>query len=320
MEKMNIYLLGILWKKRINILKVGILALLVSITIALLIPPRFKSEATIYPANLTSYSDETPTEQLMQFLNSIEVKEIIRKNYSLYQHYKIDSTNKLAETYYFNIVKENIILNQTKYGSIEIIVYDQSPQMAKDLVEGIIDAVNDHIRFSKNQKISEYNQANKLFMSTRKKSMDSVDVLLKDFSEKFGINNYSDKIGNAAKYYYKSIPEGRSEGLAIKLGELEIQGKEEQWKERKTKVWSDQFNIYLGDFNASLQELDKGVRDIDKKITYTTIASKPITPEAKDSPKRTVIVFVFTLSAVLLVSLYYIFEDKIKSLKEVINK
>ncbi len=320
MEKMNIHLLSLLWKKKNLLLKIGFSALFVSIIIALLIPPRFKSEATIYPANLTSFSDETPTEQLMQFLNSVEVKENIRKKYNLYKHYKIDSTDKLAETYYFNIIRENVILNQTKYGSIEIVVYDQNPNMAKDLVEGIIDAVNEHIRYSKNEKIAEYNQTNMLFMGSRKKSMDSVDILLKDFSEKYGINNYSDKIENAAKYYYKSIPEGRSDGLAKKLVELEFQGKEEQWKERKTKVWSEQFNIYLGDFNASLQEYDKGVRDIEKKITYTTVASKPIVPEAKDSPKRTFIVVAFTLSAVLLSSIYIIFEDKIKSLKQIINK
>jgi len=318
MEKMNIFLLRILWKKRKNILKIGITVLFISIAIALLIPPKYKSEATIYPANLTSFSDETPTEQLMQFLNSVEVKEIIRDKYNLYKHYKINSNDALAETYYFNTINENVILNQTKFGSIEIIVYDHSPKMAKDLVEGIIDAVNEHIRFSKNQKIAEYNQTSKMFMLTRKESMDSVDILLKDFSEKYGINNYSDKIENAARYYYKSIPEGRSDGLAKKLVELELQGKEEQWKERKTKIWSEQFNVYLADFNASLQEYDKGVRDVKKKITYTTIASKPIMPVAKDSPKRTIIVFTFTIVSILLTSIYYIFEDKIKSIKEVI--
>jgi LPS O-antigen subunit length determinant protein (WzzB/FepE family) len=320
MEKMNLHLLSILWKKRKSIFVVGLVSCIASVIISLVITPRYKSEATIYPANLTSYSDETPTEQLMQFLNSVEVKEIIRKKYNLYKHYEIDSSYQLAETYYFNTIKENVIFNQTKYGSIEIIVFDKSPKMAKDLVEGIIDAVNEHIRQSKNDKIAEYNQTNLMFMGTRKKSMDSVDILLKDFSEKFGINNYSDKIENAAKYYYKSIPEGRSDALSKKLDELELQGIEEQWKERKTKIWSEQFKIYMGDFNASLQELDKGVRDMDKKITYTTIASKPVIPQAKDAPKRSIIVIVFTLTAVLMISIYYIFEDKLKSLKEVVLK
>jgi LPS O-antigen subunit length determinant protein (WzzB/FepE family) len=320
MKKMNLHLLSILWKKRKSIFVVGLVSCIASVIISLVITPRYKSEATIYPANLTSYSDETPTEQLMQFLNSVEVKEIIRKKYNLYKHYEIDSSYQLAETYYFNTIKENVIFNQTKYGSIEIIVFDKSPKMAKDLVEGIINAVNEHIRQSKNDKIAEYNQTSLMFMGTRKKSMDSVDILLKDFSEKFGINNYSDKIGNAAKYYYKSIPEGRSDALSKKLDELELQGIEEQWKERKTKIWSEQFRIYMGDFNASLQELDKGVRDMDKKITYTTIASKPVIPQEKDAPKRSIIVIVFTLTAVLMISIYYIFEDKLKSLKEVVLK
>ena len=315
MNKMNLQIISILWRNRKFLSYAIAVSIILSSIVSLLIPPKYKADGIIYPVNLKSLSDETPTDQLMQFLNSYEVKEIIRKKFNLDEHYKINPNDRLALSYYLNNLKENVLFHQTKYGSIEILVYDEHPKMAYDMVYGIIDAVNEHINKSIDEKIIEYNNANKLFMASRRKCMDSIDFLLKDFSDRYGINNYNDKIENAARYYYKSIPEGRSDLLGKKLDELESQGKEEQWKERKTKIWSEQFKLYLGDYNASLQEYDKGVRDVDKKITYTILASKPVLPIAKDSPKRTLIVFLTAIISLIACIIFIVLREKFKEIK-----
>jgi LPS O-antigen subunit length determinant protein (WzzB/FepE family) len=73
-------------------------------------------------------------------------------------------------------------------------------------------------------------------------------------------------------------------------------------------------------FNESRQELDKAIRDIYKKFTYVTIASKPVIPVAKDSPKRTLIVLFTTVISVIVSCLFIILSEKLKTIKEEFNK
>jgi LPS O-antigen subunit length determinant protein (WzzB/FepE family) len=309
MKKMNLMLVHLLWKYRKILIYVFIISVLLSSIVALLIPPRYKSEAIIYPANLKVLSDETPTDQLMQFLNSFEVKEIIREKLKLDEHYKIKPTSKLAQVEYLNTIKENVSLNQTKYGSIEILVYDEVPKMAYDIVYGIIDGVNKHIRNSLNLKTEEFVKMHLDYTESKKRRMDSLEIVLKDLSKDYGLLDYFIQVEQASKSYYREVPNGKAQKLEEVMTKLGQKG----------VIYMNLMEQYKSDmlyFNESRQEYEKGIRDINKKFTYVTIASKPVIPVAKDSPKRTLIVVFITFISLIFSCLIIILTEKLKTIKE----
>ena len=73
------------------------------------IKPRYKSQAVLYPSNLTKYSDESPTEQLIQLLQASDIRDSVIKAFNLYEHYGIDSVNnKTHRTEIFKMYDHNV--------------------------------------------------------------------------------------------------------------------------------------------------------------------------------------------------------------------
>jgi len=313
MNKMNLILIALIWKNRKVLIYITLISILISSIIALVIPPRYKTEAVIYPANLKSYSDETPTDQLMQFLSSYEVKEIIRKKLKLDEHYEIKSEEKLALVYYLNTIKENVILNQTKYGSIEILVYDKDPKMAYDMIYAIIDGVNEHIRNSLNSKTEEFINMHNIYYNSKKRRMDSLETVIKGLSKDYGLLNYFIQVEQASKSYYREVPNGKAQKLEEVMAKLGQKGV-------TYMNLMEQYNSDMLYFNESRQEFDKGIRDMNKKFTYVTIASKPIIPVVKDSPKRTLMVSFITIITLIVSCLFIILKEKLKTIKEKFNE
>ena len=70
----SIYYLALKW--RWHLICVGVVAFLSSLVFssAYFIPPKFKSTAVVYPVNLIPYSNESATEQLLQLLQSGDVR------------------------------------------------------------------------------------------------------------------------------------------------------------------------------------------------------------------------------------------------------
>lgn len=150
-------LLVLLWKWRKVLIGVTLLAALVSAGISLTMDEYYKSVAIIFPAKsssvtlrsnanekdkLTEFGEEESAEQLLQILGSAEVRDKIISTYDLYDHYGVDSTEDFART---KVVKEyegNISFERTKYGSIEIEVLDQDPEIAAAIANDIANYVD----------------------------------------------------------------------------------------------------------------------------------------------------------------------------------
>jgi hypothetical protein len=106
------------------------------------IAPEYKSTAIIYPSNLMHYSEENPIEQMLQWFESVEIKNNVIEENQLIKHYNIDENDNL---YYYKLIKEydeNISVKETRYESAEIVVIDESPEIAFNIVNSIIKNFN----------------------------------------------------------------------------------------------------------------------------------------------------------------------------------
>ena len=105
----------LIYKKRIHLLIVCSVALVASVIVSYLIPEKYKSTVVLYPANSTSVSQTLATdmntekgllqfgeneevEQMMQMLQSNDIRNRIVEKYNLIEHYRIDPNTKYLYT------------------------------------------------------------------------------------------------------------------------------------------------------------------------------------------------------------------------------
>ncbi|MDF2448871.1 MAG: uncharacterized protein K0R26_1375 [Bacteroidota bacterium] len=285
------------WRK---LVVVGILAVLAGFIISspLVIKPLYKSYAVVYPVNLSPSSEESNTEQLLQWFNSEEVKRAVEKRFHLKEHYKIDSTDEKSETYFNLRYKELVSINATLYESIEISVKDQSKELARNIVQGIIEETNKLISSVKKQRLREYIHTNEQELKISGAKIDSLKYLINTIRKTYNIMDFQYQ----SKYIAKEISKGSklselnartAEGLSLQRTELE----------RLREVMTSQIFTY----NELRTNIDKYHLDVANDISYTNVVSKPTLPDSKCYPIRSLIVAIITLSSLLIACIIIVF-------------
>ena len=285
------------WKK---LLIISIISVIVGVFISseMVIKPLYKSYAIVYPINLAPSSEESNTEQLLQWFNSEEVKQVVAKKFNLFTHYKIDTSDVKHQTYFNLKYKELISINATLYESVEITVKDQSPEMSKKIVQGIIDATNDLIMSAKKEVLKEYiyNYQNELKLSAI--SIDSIKTLVNDIKKEFNIIDEKSQAKYISKELVSSskLSESNSktaEGIKTKGGDLD----------KMNKMITGQLKTY------NFLNKQKALYHIDyaNKISFTNVVSKPTLPDSKCYPIRSLIIVIITISTLLIACIAIIF-------------
>ena len=91
-------IIAVIFKNKTAIIIVTVIAAIAGTVVSFMLKPKFKSYAVVYPVNLSPSSEESNTEQLLQYFNSEEVKQAVAKKFDLYKHYEIDPNYKEAQS------------------------------------------------------------------------------------------------------------------------------------------------------------------------------------------------------------------------------
>jgi LPS O-antigen subunit length determinant protein (WzzB/FepE family) len=323
MEKMNLELLKIIYNKRKIIYSVTILSFVISIIIALIISPKYKSNSIIYPSNFISnrgliYSNDilsnneaTNTELLMQFINSNEIKNQLLNKFQLDKHYQLDKNDPKFSTYYDYYYNENIKFSQTKYESILIEVFDKDPEMAQKLNEGLITEANLFIQKSVNRLIEEKIYLLKNTLENKTKKADSLKLIIKKLSAEYGLFDYYLQVEQISRSFYKSIPQKNGSEFNPEFKKISENGSD-------FLQISEEFKSNILEANKLKLEIDDEIAKTKSAINYVQVISKPEVPSEKNSPKRTLIVLGITLIAALTTCLLIILTDKFQKIKDAI--
>jgi LPS O-antigen subunit length determinant protein (WzzB/FepE family) len=294
-------ILPILVKNKVRILIVTLLAAVVSVVISFMLKPKFKSYAVVFPVNLSPSSEESNTEQLLQYFYSEEVKHAVAKKFDLYTHYEVDTTTNGHEAMFDLYFKGNVNISPTLYESIEIVVKDESPAMARDIAQAMIDETNNHIMSIKKERLMEYYKNMELALNSQDRKVDSLSNSIVDLQKK---NNIYD-VGSQARYISKSLADNKTLSEDLKTTLEGLKTKSSELKELYFKL-----DGQLNTRNYFRDQQDKYIVDYLSKISYTNVVSKPSLPDKKFFPVRWLIVTISTLSAFALASLFFILSNK----------
>lgn len=303
----NTYLV-LLWKYKTILLTVlissSILAYLFSSPF--FITPLFKSVAVVYPSNIAPYSNESMTEQMLEMMNSLSVKDSVIFNQKLVEHYGFDKNSKN----YLSLVRyeydEKINVERTDFEAIRIKVFDKDPEKAKDIADQIIFCTDALIRNVQSKKLNEVVYMYSNGLKNIKEKIDSVDSAILKLREENNFVDFEIQLEQLSRNYYNSLSTtGKGlEEMRQTMNTLKTKGTIYQLLESRAKklkeLYAEQEAEYL-----------KTIRDVERNFTYTNIISKPMAADQKSYPVRWLIVLISAISATLLALITIIyFESK----------
>jgi uncharacterized protein involved in exopolysaccharide biosynthesis len=320
------------WRKPLIIATLGAGVAAAIFTAPFFLKPKFKSSVVVFPATTNSVSkallpqqfsskgqdvmefgDEQEAEQLLQILNSDQIRSRIIEKYDLMRHYDINPKSQYKFTQLSKAYKSNVTFKRTEFMSVVIEVMDTDPDTAALIANDIGDLLNEvknriqKERAEKGLRIveTEYNT-----LVTEIQRMDDELTLLRIR----GVHDYETQSSVYAEQLATAIVERGPSHISVNI----IQSKLDTLAK-----YGSQY-IKLRDESKLLKEelvklktrLDQAKVDVNETLPVTFTVNRAFAAERKSSPKRSLIVLVAMASSFVFSLVAIIFAD---SLKQVIR-
>lgn len=249
-------------------------------------PKEYKSFAIVYPYNMSEFSHESPSEQMIEFLNSVDIKNQVIEKFDLRHHYDISMNGKPYLEKLYGEYDHNVSFKPTEYGAVEINVFDISPDTAFEIVNGILDILNKKVRTVQRDKSLEVANMIKMAMEVRKHQLDSMQAVSKELSTKYGLLEYESQSRELSRAYYQNIASGKGS----KLDEISQEMKNMQEHGIEFRSVNTNIESALGDYNSLVAKYNDAMKDVNKNLTYWNMVSAPYKPDSYTYPIRSLII------------------------------
>jgi capsular polysaccharide biosynthesis protein len=297
----NLSLVQLVLKWKWHIVIITVLAALCGaiFSSSMFITPLYKSEAVAYPANISPYSDESETEQMLQIINSQSITDSIIEKYDLWSDYKIDKNYKFAKTYMLNEYHSKIKIGKTPYEAVSITVMDKDPFVACNIAKDILNFYDKKVHLLHTQKVGEVVAMYERQLREKQHNIDSLKQRYTEISTKYGITD----ISSQTREVTKSLLSGSAKATEMK-DNLEQYGAEIH--DLHTKIAAEG-NTYV----ATKLDYEKELRFFHSQLTYSNIITEPFPSDKKAFPVRWVVVALSGLGAFLLsILVIFIIENR----------
>lgn len=340
---------GLKYKR--HIFFISLMGLIGGVILAFVITPKYEASAIFYPpANnsiakaildnnnlegLMEFGDEDQTDQMLQILNSDQLKERVIKKFDLFHHYQIDKNSEYASTKVKNKFAGNADFKRTDFLAVKVTITDENPQMAADMAN-YITVVLDSIRTKiQHQRTQQALQIIKDQYIEKRNQVDSLQQVMKKYREK-GIYDYESQSEVLTKAIVKAEAQYQEEVARVqvynsyqsRLPDTTIIKAKGRLAAAKAAVnilqpRIDNFGKYSGDYleNEAIFEKQKEVLsqlqtkyenalvDFNKTINQKFMIDKAEKPEMKAYPNRLLVVIVSVVFAFLIALFMAIYNE-----------
>ncbi len=317
-----------LWARRRMIIGITLLGLVAGVVAYFTMAPRFESEVILFPAITNSVSkallseqstgrddilalgDEEDVEQLLQILNSDQVRDRTAAAFNLAAVYKIKPNSKHRNSELRDAYEGHVKFANTRFGSVRITVRDEDPQRAADMANFMaaqVDSVwNDmaHERALKGYRIVQQS-VDELTAEIQQMS-DSMEVL-----RSLGVHDYHSQAERYNEYLGAAIVKGdkraidefeRRFAVLAKYGGAYVALQDKQFNEIKR-------------LSVLRMKLEQAKADLDSDLPHKFTVNSAYPADRKSWPVWWLVLGASTFSAFLLALLLIVVQENIRKLK-----
>ena len=304
----NQRILNLIWKRKFHFILIGIIAIVLAAIFSgpIFITPKFKSTARIYPTNLGEISEESKTEQMLEVINSNDIKFKMFDAFRLDTVYKISIDDQFYNTNMLDIYEKNVSTSKTEFETVEIKVLDHEAQRASDMCDSIIHFYNWKVGSMYKAKYFEMIEITGKQITVKRNNIDTVKTKLNKVRKETGIINYS-QVPEVTRGYMNALATGRgTTSDAKKIEELY-----NKFVENGTEAYILETRLrYINHEIDSLVAMNQNyLSEFEKNITFSHLVESPFPADKKSYPVRWLIVALSTISAVFLALLVFLVLD-----------
>lgn len=263
---------------------------------SMFIKPRFCSSAIVYPVNLSSYSIESTSDQLLQLLESNSIRDSLIRIHRLAEHYDIDVSAAPGRFYLSGEYRDHVSISKTRYESVQIEIEDEDPAIAQAMVRDLLDQGDRLARRLQRGKSEEVLRITRREMDIARGKLDSVEARLDTLRRGTGLLSYQAQTEEVTRGYMRLLNGGNAAGKEEAKKLLNALGERGGEFHTLTELANSYRNLYIEKQAA----FERTLTDLNKELTYTNTVVYPELPDKKVYPVRWVIVLVSVASACFL--------------------
>lgn len=322
-NSLNIFHFIFKWRKLLTV--IGIAALIISSIIALTIQEKYKSTVILFPATTSSISKallsennfkqddvlefgaEEEAEQMLQILNSDEIRTKICEKYNLLKHYDIDPTDKFKRTKLYDEFQSNITFKRTEYMSVKIEVMDINPDTAAFIANDIA-ALHDStkIRMQRERALQALRIVKKEYFEKDaevKRMVDSIKII-----NSYGLYDYESQCEVTTEQYAIALSKGDERAMKALEGKLKIIA---NYGSAYVSL-RDNLELQRKQLNLLKTKYEGTKVDVEQVLPQKFVVSNAFPAEKKSYPVRWIIVSVSIMASLLMAIIGILLIENVK--------
>ncbi len=269
------------------------------------IKPKYRSTATVYPVNILPFSEESETEQLLQWMQSRDIMDSMIVRFNLDTHYNVSKNYKQYHNLMEYLFKKNVRINKTNLESVSIEVTDTDPVQACEMVNALIELANQKIKLSLRENAEEEVRSYQALLQVKQAELDTVLKNHQLLRTKYGILEYTNQTREIARGEMGTV-DGSNAQLINKREVEKLKASFEEKGGEFLYYHAQVFNI-LNQMNKIAEDYEVARLRMYQDLSYTNVVSKPIVPDKKVYPIRWLMLAVTLIATTLILLLVIVF-------------
>jgi len=257
--------------------------------------------------DIKAYAIEEETEQMMEILNSRELKDVLIERYDLVNYYGINTSKKAWKAKLYETLEGFMKIKRTQYGAIAISLTDWNPERAAIMANDIaseLDTIKNRIE---RERAFAACKALEIQIKEAELQRQKVTDALDELSKK-GVFVTDYQVERVIQQYAIAIAQGNTAGMQRLQKEIE---KLEKWGHEANALRREQF--YLSDQIAFIKlKLLNAQMDYYGTVPVKFVIQKAIAPDKKSYPKKIIIGLISVFGTFILTLMILLFIDKIR--------
>ena len=313
------------WRKPLVIVSVTAAILSAIFSAPFFIKPKYESKVILFPGSTSSISkavlnesagikndilqfgEEEQADQLLQILNSDDIKFRIISKYNLMAHYDISKDESYPITKLNKEYDNNISFRRTEFMSIEIKVLDTDPDTAALIANDISNLLDT----AKNR--MQHEIATKAFEIVKGEYEEltayitSIQDSLRRLGE-LGVHDYKSQSEVLNQQYAVALAKNNQSAIKTLSEKLDILAK---YGSSQMSLAYNLQNVYEEVFPIIKRKYDEAKVDATETLPQKFVVNRAYPAEKKSYPIRWLIVLISTLGAFMMASVVIIIKDNI---------
>ncbi|PIF06615.1 MAG: hypothetical protein CSA36_00845 [Draconibacterium sp.] len=305
----NQRILLLIWRRKYHFIVVGTIAFIMAAIFSgpTFIKPKFKSTARIYPTNIWVLSNESETEQMLEVVNSNDIKIKMFDAFNLADVYKINRDDPHYLSYMMDIYSKNFKAVKTEFETVEISVMDEDPNRACNMCDSVIHFYNRKVGAMHKAKNLEMVEISGSLLEKKNAEIDSFSVVLNKVRKETGIIDFNSQVPEVTRGLMEALSAGR--GATSDTREIKKLYNEMLAKGSEAFILENHMKRLVEEIDSLATVHEVNLSEYNKNISYCHVVQYPVPADKKSYPVRWLIAAVTTFSAVFLALIIFLVLD-----------